>query len=95
MSYAKKVDINQKDIVKALRENNADVFLLHMVGQGIPDLMVAYEGHTILMEVKDGEDKLLTPQQIKFFAAWQGGPLFRVNSVQDALEVIKSFKQEI
>ena len=49
MTFAKKVDKNQASVVKALRDNGADVHLLHMVGAGIPDLLVAYEGHTILM----------------------------------------------
>jgi Holliday junction resolvase len=94
MSYIKKVDKNQKDVVKALRDCGADVFLLHTVGGGIPDLMVCYEEQTILMEVKDGEDKKLTPQQITLFANWRGGPLHRVNSVQESIEVLKLYKLE-
>lgn len=89
MAYAKKVDKNQGDVVKALRKMGADVFLLHMVGGGIPDLMVAYARHTILIEVKDGEDKKLTPQQLTLFANWKGGHLARVNSVQEAEELLK------
>ena len=92
MSYIKKVDKNQKDVVKALRDYGADVFLLHTVGGGIPDLMVCYEEQTILMEVKDGEDKKLTPQQITLFQSWKGGPLHRVNSVQNAIEVLKLYE---
>ena len=94
MSYIKKVDKNQKDVVKALRDYGADVFLLHTVGGGIPDLLCAYNDQTILIEVKDGEDKKLTPQQITLFANWQGGPLYRVNSVQEAIEVLKLCEQE-
>ena len=89
MAYAKKVDKNQGAVVKALRDMGADVFLLHMVGGGIPDLMVAYAGHTILIEVKDGEDKRLTPQQLALFANWKGGHLARINSVQEAEELLK------
>ena len=95
MAYAKKVDKNQADVVKTLRDYGTDVHLLHMVGGGIPDLLVCYNDHTILMEVKDGEDKKLTPQQITLFANWQGGPLHRVNSVQDAIEVLKLYETEI
>jgi Holliday junction resolvase len=94
MSYIKKVDKNQKDVVKALRDYGADVFLLHTVGGGIPDLLCTYNDQTILMEVKDGEDKKLTPQQITLFANWQGGPLHRINSVQEAIEVLKLYEQE-
>jgi hypothetical protein len=92
MSYIKKVDKNQKDVVKALRDYGADVFLLHTVGGGIPDLMVCYNDETILIEVKDGADKKLTPQQIFLFAGWKGGPLHRVNSVQEAVEVLKLYE---
>jgi Holliday junction resolvase len=92
MSYIKKVDKNQKDVVKALRDYGADVFLLHTVGGGIPDLLVCYEEQTILIEVKDGEDKKLTPQQVTLFESWKGGPLHRVNSVQNAIEVLKLYE---
>jgi len=94
MSYIKKVDKNQKDVVKALRDYGADVFLLHTVGGGIPDLMVCYADQTILMEVKDGADKKLTPQQITLFANWKGGPLHRVNNVEEAISVLKLFDEQ-
>jgi hypothetical protein len=94
MSFAKKVDKNQASVVKALRDYGADVHLLHMVGAGIPDLLVAYEGHTILIEVKDGPDKKFTPDQIKFIAGWKGGHLYRVNSSEEAIDVLKSLKLE-
>ena len=92
MAYAKKVDKNQVVVVKTLRDYGAQVFHLHTQGGGIPDLMVCYNDHTILMEVKDGIDKKLTPQQIILFANWQGGPLHRVNSVQEAIEVLKLYE---
>jgi Holliday junction resolvase len=92
MTFAKKVDKNQNDVVKALRDYGADVFLLHTVGGGIPDLLVCYEEQTILIEVKDGEDKKLTPQQVTLFESWKGGPLHRVNSVQNAIEVLKLYE---
>ena len=94
MAYIKKVDKNQKDVVKALRDNGADVYLLHMVGGGIPDLLCLYQGHTLLLEVKHGADKRLTPAQIKLFANWKGGHLYRVNSSEEAVEVLKSLKLE-
>lgn len=94
MSYIKKVDKNQASVVKALRDYGADVHLLHMVGKGIPDLLCAYEGRTILIEVKDGADKVFTPDQLKFIAGWQGGDLFRVNNEQEAIDLLKSYKQE-
>jgi len=92
MAFAKKVDKNQKDVVKKLRDYGCQVFLLHTQGGGIPDLMCCYADQTILMEVKDGEDKKLTPQQIVLFANWIGGPLYRVNSPQEALDIVKSYE---
>jgi hypothetical protein len=91
MSFAvKKTDKNQASVVKALRDFGADVYSLHTVGGGIPDLLVLYEGHTLLFEVKDGADKKLTPLQIKLFANWKGGHLHRVNSPEEAIEILKS-----
>ena len=90
MSFAvKKTDKNQASVVKALRDFGADVYSLHTVGGGIPDLLVLYEGHTLLFEVKDGADKKLTPLQIKLFANWKGGHLHRVNSPEEAVEILK------
>ena len=94
MTFAKKVDKNQKDVVKALRDYGADVFLLHTVGGGIPDLMVCFNDETILLEVKDGYAKKLTPLQIKLFANWKGGPLHRVNNVQEAILLLKLYEME-
>jgi len=94
MTFAKKVDKNQTVVVKALRDYGADVYLLHMVGKGIPDVLVAFEGQTILMEIKDGADKKFTPDQLKFIAGWKGGHLYRVNSSEEAIEVLKSIKME-
>jgi hypothetical protein len=94
MAYAKKVDKNQVVVVKALRDYGAQVHHLHMVAKGMPDIMCCYADQTILMEIKDGADKKLTPDQIKLFANWQGGPLHRVNSVQEAIEVLKFYELE-
>ena len=94
MAFAKKVDINQKSVVKALRDYGAQVFHLHTQGGGIPDLMVCFNDQTILIEVKDGEDKKLTPQQITLFAGWKGGPLHRVNNVEEAISVLKLYETE-
>ena len=92
MSFAKKVDKNQVAVVKTLRDYGAQVFHLHTVAHGIPDIMCCYEDQTILMEIKDGADKKLTPDQIKLFANWQGGPLHRVNSCEEAINVLKLYE---
>ena len=62
-------------------------------GDGLPDLLVGYRGYTILMEVKDGRKppsaRKLTEEEEKFFANWTGGMLAIVNSVEEALELLK------
>ena len=93
MPYARKVDVNQAEIVKTLREAGADVYILSMVGRGIPDLMVCFNGETILMEVKKNAKAKYTPDQLKFLANWKGGPLSRVDSPEAALRAIGLVKK--
>lgn len=90
MKYAAKADRNQPEIVAALRGIGAKVVPTHTVGQGFPDLVVAYRGRTFLIEVKDGEKipskRKLTPDQEKFHAAWTG-ELHVVETAEQALAV--------
>jgi len=75
MAYAKRTDANQAEIVSK-------------VGKGIPDLLVTFNGETILMEVKRDAKAKFTAEQLKFIANWKGGPLSRVDSPESALRVI-------
>ncbi len=92
MRYANRIDANQGRIVEALRSAGAFVRIVTQ-GDGIPDLLVAYRGVTILMEVKDGDKppsaRKLTEAEQKFFDEWTGGMLVIVNSAQEALEILK------
>ena len=88
MAFAKRTDANQAEIVKALRQAGADVYDLSKVGKGIPDLLVTFNGETILMEVKRDAKAKFTAEQLKFIANWKGGPLSRVDSPESALRVI-------
>jgi len=92
MRYANRVDENQGDIVKALRKAGATVRIITM-GDGVPDLLVGYQGYTLLLEVKDGKKppsaRSLTEAEQKFFNEWTGGMLAIVNSVEEALEILK------
>jgi len=88
MAYAKRTDANQAEIIKTLRQAGADVYDLSKVGKGIPDLLVTFNGETILMEVKRDAKAKFTAEQLKFIANWKGGPLSRVDSPESALRVI-------
>lgn len=84
MRYAARVDQNQTQIVSALRAAGAYVWII-----GLPvDLLVGYNNHTYLVEVKDGSKKRLTKLQADFFEKWMGGTLCRVNDAESALRMI-------
>lgn len=84
MRYAARVDANQAEIVKALREAGAYVWII-----GLPvDLLVGYKGHSFLMEVKTNSKKRLTALQNDFFLNWTGSTVCRVDGVESALRMI-------
>jgi hypothetical protein len=85
---AAKIDQNQVEIVDALRKHGAFVVSLASVGKGVPDLLIGYKRHTILMEIKFGNNKL-TEDQIVFHGKWQGGVLAVVTDIESALRVLK------
>jgi len=66
-----KIDKNQKQIVRELRDAGYSVICLHTVGNGCPDLAVGKNGITYLVEVKSDAGKL-TEKQKAFFCGWQG-----------------------
>jgi len=75
----KKVDNNQTQVVKALRDLGATVQHLHAVGKGCPDIIVGFKGKNLLLEIKDGDKKVLTPDQVNWHKLWKG----QVNVVTD------------
>ena len=96
MRRAARIDANQEQVVSALRAAGATVHSLAGVGVGVPDLLVGYQGKTILFEVKDGykppSARRLTEDQLKWHGAWRGGPLAVVDSVDAALRVLGVLK---
>lgn len=91
MRRAAKTDANQAKIVDMLRLVGCSVLPLHAVGKGCPDLLVARNGDTFLMEVKDGDKppsaRRLTPDQVEFHASWRGR-IVTVKNEREALEAI-------
>jgi hypothetical protein len=82
-SHAAKVDANQGEIVKALRQIGVSVALTNAVGDGFSDLVCGYRGRSHLLEVKDRLG-VLTPDQAEFVRFWRGD-YHVVRSVRDAL----------
>jgi len=92
MTYAR-IDTNHKEIVKALREAGATVVSLAAMKHGIPDILVGYNGETILMEIKRDAKAKFTPDQIDFMGKWKGGAVSRVDSVDAALRALGVIKK--
>jgi hypothetical protein len=97
LKYARRADGNQPQIVEALRKAGAVVQPLHTVGQGVPDLLVAYTGEsgisrTMVMEIKDPtkpkSDRKLTPAQQTWHDMWIGEKHV-VETVDEALAALK------
>jgi hypothetical protein len=85
MRRAARVDENQKAIVQALRDAGCYVWII-----GLPvDLLVGYQNHTFLVEVKTTSKKRLTKLQEDFFLKWNGGTLCRVDSPEVALQMLR------
>jgi hypothetical protein len=91
MRRAAKIDGNHAAIVAGLRSVGASVTPLHAVANGCPDLLVGFRGVNYAIEVKDGSlspsERLLTPQQKKWHAEWQG-KAHVANSLMEALLII-------
>ncbi len=82
MRRSARTDGNQRAIVKALRKAGASVETLHMVGKGVPDLLVGIGGKTFLVEVKNDKGTL-TPDQVRWHGEWRGAkPLIVRDEVQ-------------
>ena len=86
---AKRVDVNQKDIVHALKSFGATVVDLSGVGKGCPDLLVGFNNKTYLIEVKrDGKAKF-TPQQLQFNELWRGGMVVRIETIDEVIDLLR------
>lgn len=66
-----KIDANQPEIVKTLRQAGASVAITSDLGDGFLDLVVGFRGANFLIEVKYGKNGL-TPEQRDFFSSWRG-----------------------
>jgi Holliday junction resolvase len=86
---AKRVDVNQKDIIHALRTFGATVVDLSGVGKGCPDLLVGFSNKTYLIEIKRDKQAKFTPQQLQFYELWRGGIIARIETINEAIELLR------
>jgi len=84
--YAAKSDLNQQEIVDALRGIGCQVDSLHRVGGGVPDLLVSFRGITTVIEVKRPGGKL-TGKQWSWWREHNGSGAV-VENITEALDHI-------
>ena len=87
----KRVDGNQPEIVKALRNVGASVTHLHEIGRGVPDLLVGFRNQNFLIEVKDPDQppnkRKLTEDEEEWHRTWNGQVAVIMSSVE-AIDLI-------
>ena len=90
MSYAKKIDKNQPQLIKELKAAmpEASVENLSAQGKGMTDILVGWKGLSIPMEIK-GDKGRLTQAQKDFFARYQGHAVVVRNSTEAAAEIAR------
>jgi hypothetical protein len=77
----RKVDRNQKGMVRGLRALGYSVRHTHIIGKGFPDIAIGKHGRTVLVEIKmEGES--LTPDECTFFDEWNGAAIIGVTVEQ-------------
>lgn len=91
--YAKRIDANQPQLVKEVREAGMTVAITSSAGEGFPDIVVGYKGINGLFEIKDPDKPpsatALTPAQEKFHGAWDG----QIAKVFTSTEVIAEMRR--
>lgn len=94
MRHAARVDANQAEIVAALRQAGASVWII-----GLPvDLLVGFNNRTALVEVKTLTGKRVpkpsrhTQLQKDFMLDWRGGTVATVTDVEGAMLVLNAMR---
>lgn len=89
--YRPRLDASQPAIVKALRAAGAVVTSLAMIGRGVPDILVSWQGRWFLAEIKDGEkapsQRQLTEDEVKWIGQ-QKAKVHVIQSVEEAVEML-------
>jgi len=94
MRRAAKIDANQKQIVKSLRQlPGVSVAITSQLGEGFVDIIVGRKGFNWLIELKDGSKppsaRKLTEDEQEFFDNWTG-QIAVCNSFEEVFNLIMS-----
>lgn len=90
MRRAARVDSNHAVIVSAFCKLGCSVLSLAAVGKGVPDLLVATQGITWLVEIKSGKGKENELQR-EWVKSWQGAKAL-VRDTQGVESVVKAMR---
>lgn len=93
-----RLDANQEEIVKMLRDIGCSVQSLASVGGGCPDLLVGFGRQNYVFECKDGSkspsQRKLTPAQINWHENWRG-KVHVIEDIHDALDAVAQWKRKL
>jgi len=88
---AKRVDDNQKELVKQIRRLGITVVHLHTIGKGCPDLLLGFRNKNFLIELKDSKKttskKKLTDDEVEFFKTWRG-QVSKCETLEEIIQVV-------
>lgn len=91
-----RVDDNQAELVKIMRDLGASVTITSNVHDGFPDVVVGVCGVTVLVEIKDGSKppsrRKLTPKQIIFHNEFRGAKTV-IKNVEEALDLVQNMRR--
>ena len=93
MTFAKKTDKNQQEIMDAMRKMGASVTDLSKVGKGCPDLLVGINQKTAIVEIKSSSKAKYTSHQEKWLETWKGGTVARIDSIESAITLLQMLKK--
>lgn len=85
---AKRVDQNQKDIVRDLRKCGYSVIDLSRIGNGIPDILVSGPSDMWLCEIKSAFGRL-NPLQERWHLGWRGKPVIIGRTFDEIFNLLK------
>lgn len=85
-------DSNHHDVIGWYRELGCFVCDTKDVGFGFPDLVVGAAGVTDVVEIKSGEGRLRSSQEL-FISAWRGSAVRIVRTQGDVLEHVTDMRR--
>ena len=93
MTYARRVDSNQSEIVRTLKDMGCSVFDSSRMAGGFPDLVIGVNKVTCLVEIKSSDKAKYTSAQEAFMMNWHGSTVARIDSVDAAIRLVNMLKK--